>query len=124
MRSITPRLTLRFHEYLTKSSVKRTQKRLARTQRRLQHLEKVRQHLLHRWSLLDSNLQQQIQQQEERQLPLPPNLRSLELFLEAREEHKALQQESLQVFQSTLGEESTEPMLRSLPSSILRPPSS
>ena len=108
MRIIPLRLILLFRERSTRSSIQRTRRRLNRVQARLQKVEREKQHLLHRWSLLDSSLRKQQEQEQERQLPLPPSLRTLDNYLEAREQQKVQQQESLLLFQ-TLGAEHRVP---------------
>ena len=119
MRIIPLRLTLRFRERGTRRSMRRTQKKLDRVQARLQRVEREKQHLLHRWSLLDSSLQVQQSQQQERQLPMPPHLQTLDQYLLAKEQQKAQQQEALELFRTVVSVPETTPI--SFPSSMLRP---
>ena|SRR6478609_9168040 len=104
MRLIPLRLTLLFRERGTRRSATRTQQKLDRVQVKLQRVEKEKQHLLHQWSLLDSSLRQQLEQQGERQLPMPPHLATLEGYLEQRAQQKAHQLDSLRRFQAVQAE--------------------
>jgi hypothetical protein len=123
MSRILPRkLIVRLRRLGTKFSVRRTSHKLQRTQRRLQILEQERQLLMHQWSLLDQSLRQQVNQEQERRLPLPPELRTLDSYLQARETNRQQQQDSLQQVLQALGEVSHSPSQTSLPSSMLRPP--
>ena len=119
MRIIPLRLILRFRELGTRRSMSRTQRKLNKVQARLRRVEKEKQHLLHRWSLLDSSLQKQLEQGQERRLPMPPHLQTLDQYLLAKEQQKAQQQEALELFRTVVSVPETTPI--SFPSSMLRP---
>ena len=122
---LTPlRLILLFRELGTKLTEKRTLRRLARTQRRLRRVEKEKQHLLHRWSLLDKSLQVQRAQKEERQLPMPPHLATLDQYLAARKAQETLRGESLSELTRLYQEQETLTTPTLPPSLTRQPPSS
>lgn len=121
--------TLYFHKLGMKFTTRRLQRKLTRLQKHLKLVEQKKFRLLQSWARAEKSLQLLQDQNQQSLEHLPPELRTLENYLEAKKQaeqesqdllkrmlsQQAQRQQELQAIQEQLGL-----MQKSLPSSMLR----